>query len=562
MGLKTPNLLLRQCQLDELCIEDELASGRAGSWHRASSAQGERLCVTWSASPQIDEPERRLTLASRVAGLRSPHITPLLAWGQRIDGLCFVVYDSAPVLPQSAASPSSVPQLVEYALALCAGLAAAHRAGFLVEQLNERCIERVEPAIAPAGVRLRLPAPPSLRDAYFSAMPPEQIRQAAPPHVQGEIWLLGELLYRLFCRRPSYRDEGFAAVSSILNDPPPDPRQRRSDLPPELAALLLRCLDKDPSRRPDSVSAVAAALLPFRSLGHRWTPDPEPYPPPLALTIDLDQIIAGAEALEEFTATRSPAGPADPLLPPQQHVLCHAAAYYARGSRHYAAGDTTAALADFTAARARDDYFHYAAAQAVCQLALGDPSAAQQHLQIARGDWERGRSPPSLAAVRDEGLAQIHYLQGVAAAHLGHYAEAARAFSQALERVEPAPTGQQNPTRALARAERQARYFAARSVAQHQQGKYAEAVADCDEALRLQPDCAEYYFSRGLSQYALGKFTAAIADFSAAIARQPDCGDYYHCRSLAHARRGQAKEAAADAQTAQTLGFSVARPAQ
>jgi serine/threonine-protein kinase len=560
MGVTAPKPQLRQSFVAELHIEGAIASGRSGDWWHARCAEGPRLGVTWRLPPLLDEPERRLCLAARVAQLRSPHVTPLLAWGQWTGGVPLVVYDCAPVVAKPATSREPMPLLLDRALAICSGLAEAHRAGFLVEQLDEGCVEAVPPEIAPAGVRLRLPAPPALGRSRFPVLPPELIRQDASPDVRSEIWLLGELLFRLFCGRPSYRDEGFGAATSILNDPPSDPSELRRDLPPGLAKLLLACLDKDPARRPDRVTAVLAALLPLRSPPGDWVPVLAPYPPPRPITVDLDQIIAGAEALEQFTAASGSAPPG--AARSEQYRLNHAAAYYARGARHYAADDLAAALADFERAHARDQHFQYAVAQAVCQLDLADPSAARQRLLIALAEWRRDHATSSPSRTTEDGLAQIHYLQGVAEAHLGHYAEAARAFSQALERVEPAPTGQQNPTRALARAERQARYFAARSVAQHQQGKYAEAVADCDEALRLQPDCAEHYFSRGLSQYALGKFTAAIADFSAAIARQPDCGDYYHCRSLAHARRGQAKEAAADAQTAQTLGFSVARPAQ
>lgn len=55
-------------------------------------------------------------------------------------------------------------------------------------------------------------------------------------------------------------------IVKICSDSPQRPSVWRSDLPPELDALIMRCLEKDPSKRPASCTEVAAALGPMRHL--------------------------------------------------------------------------------------------------------------------------------------------------------------------------------------------------------------------------------------------------------------------------------------------------------
>ena len=46
---------------------------------------------------------------------------------------------------------------------------------------------------------------------------------------------------------------------------------------------------------------------------------------------------------------------------------------------------------------------------------------------------------------------------------------------------------------------------------------YQEAIADYDQALRLQPDNADVYSHRGHAKFNLNQYQAAIADYDQAI---------------------------------------------
>lgn len=52
-------------------------------------------------------------------------------------------------------------------------------------------------------------------------------------------------------------------MAGILGKPPLPLREERPDVPPELEAVILRCLEKNPRERFGSVAALAEALEPF-----------------------------------------------------------------------------------------------------------------------------------------------------------------------------------------------------------------------------------------------------------------------------------------------------------
>src|SRR5439155_21905738 len=61
-------------------------------------------------------------------------------------------------------------------------------------------------------------------------------------------------------RPPFVGDEAVAIIGQHLNTPPVAPTWHRPDCPPGLETLILRLLEKDPSKRPASASEVREAL--------------------------------------------------------------------------------------------------------------------------------------------------------------------------------------------------------------------------------------------------------------------------------------------------------------
>ncbi|TRU85433.1 MAG: tetratricopeptide repeat protein, partial [Microcystis novacekii Mn_MB_F_20050700_S1D] len=60
----------------------------------------------------------------------------------------------------------------------------------------------------------------------------------------------------------------------------------------------------------------------------------------------------------------------------------------------------------------------------------------------------------------------------------------------------------------------------------HKQG----AVADYNQAIKLNPDDANAYYNRGVAKYNLGDNQGAIADYNQAIKLKPDDAIAYYNR--------------------------------
>jgi lipoprotein NlpI len=85
-----------------------------------------------------------------------------------------------------------------------------------------------------------------------------------------------------------------------------------------------------------------------------------------------------------------------------------------------------------------------------------------------------------------------------------------------------------------------------RGNAHSAKGEFATAIADYDEAVKLDPKNARALANRGTAHSEKGDADAAIADFDAAIKRDPRLGSAYFNRANAYAAKGEADRAIAD----------------
>lgn len=85
-------------------------------------------------------------------------------------------------------------------------------------------------------------------------------------------------------------------------------------------------------------------------------------------------------------------------------------------------------------------------------------------------------------------------------------------------------------------------------------GRYAPAIKEFNEAIRLKPDYTEAYANRGICNASLGLYSQAIGDFRKVISLKPDNAEAFNNRAVIYLQLGGKESRCRDARTACQLG--------
>lgn len=97
--------------------------------------------------------------------------------------------------------------------------------------------------------------------AYLS---PEQMA-SRPAGERADLYSLGTVLYECLCGETPFSGEIQVMIYRIIHDPPVALRARGAGVDPELEAIIMRCLEKDPERRPEQAAQLAGSLIDYRA---------------------------------------------------------------------------------------------------------------------------------------------------------------------------------------------------------------------------------------------------------------------------------------------------------
>ncbi|QSQ27784.1 TonB family protein [Pyxidicoccus parkwayensis] len=269
-------------------ILEPLGVGGMGKVYRALQAPLERvvaLKVLNPSFPSSKDPgfqKRFLREASLTSKLRHPNTVTVIDYGQTDDGIYYIAMEYldgrtlAQVLGQ--VGPLSWQRAISVAQQICRSLREAHSLGIVhrdlkpanIMLLNEQDQDLVK--VLDFGLVKSVAAPqegqisPEItQNGTFLGSPqymaPEQARNVTD--ARSDVYSLGIVLYQMLMGRPPFiaRDH-IELIFAHYKEAPPTFQQVRPDIqvPPEIEAVVRRCLEKDPARRFQTMDEVLEGL--------------------------------------------------------------------------------------------------------------------------------------------------------------------------------------------------------------------------------------------------------------------------------------------------------------
>jgi serine/threonine-protein kinase len=230
-----------------------------------------------------DVAERFLREGRASARLRSEHVARVFDVGRAtLAGgtapyLVMEHLEGADLATLGRERPLGAAEAVGYVLQACDALAEAHAAGIVHRDLKpENLFVTRSPKGAPLlkildfgisrvseGGRARLTGTSAVMGTPYY-MSPEQMQSAKNADARSDIWALGAVLYELLCGRPPFSGETIAEICTAVLTKTPEPMHALApEVHPELARVVMRCLDKDPDKRFATAGDLGYALAPF-----------------------------------------------------------------------------------------------------------------------------------------------------------------------------------------------------------------------------------------------------------------------------------------------------------
>ena len=311
----------------------------------------ERVAIKLLHSDAADVPDlvTRFSREARAAvRIKSEHVARVTDVGSLDGGLPFMVMEylagrDLGVLARDKGS-LSVEEVLDYVLQACEAVAEAHALGIVHRDLKPSNLfvsTRADGSrvvkVLDFGISKFVRRDPSMPDASMTQtaavigspvyMSPEQMESTRDADERSDIWAIGVILYELLTGAPPFEAPTMPQLcAKILKAEPTPVRTRRADVPPELEAVILRCLAKAPAARFQTLADLARALEPvaprrsivsiqriIRTIQAAGLTDSEPPPP--STRVEPAERAHGSTIASWGTASHRMSPPAGRLWP-------------------------------------------------------------------------------------------------------------------------------------------------------------------------------------------------------------------------------------------------------
>jgi serine/threonine protein kinase/tetratricopeptide (TPR) repeat protein len=262
-----------------------LGSGGMGEVYRARDAKLDRDIALKILAPEMgtsSEHLRRFEQEARAASaLNHPNIITIYEIGTHRDVsyIAMELVDGESLRDLMDRGPVPLSNALRIAAKVADGLAAAHERGIVHRDLKpenlmisrDGFVKVLDFGLAKLNLPGRAEGPtvplttPGVVFGTISYMSPEQAR-GRPVDGRSDQFSVGVILYEMLCgARPFDRDSIGDTMAAIIRDQPTPISERNPEVPPDVEAVIDRCLSKDRDDRYDSTRELAQDLRDIRN---------------------------------------------------------------------------------------------------------------------------------------------------------------------------------------------------------------------------------------------------------------------------------------------------------
>jgi eukaryotic-like serine/threonine-protein kinase len=258
-----------------------LGAGGMGEVYRARDTRlGRDVAVKMLTSMVANDKEQiaRFAQEARAAGmLNHPNLLTLFDLGTA-NGAPFIIselLEGETLRERLNIGPVNVRKIVDYALQISNGLAAAHDKGIVHRDLKPENvfitrddlvkildfgIAKLMPQQDGGGTFQVAATTPGMVLGTVGYMSPEQVRGENVDQ-RSDIFSFGAILYEMLSGRRAFRrDSSIETLSAILKEEPPELTELNIQVSPSLERVVRRCLEKNRDRRFQSARDLAFHL--------------------------------------------------------------------------------------------------------------------------------------------------------------------------------------------------------------------------------------------------------------------------------------------------------------
>ena len=286
--------IARARRLGQYTLLEKIGQGGMGIVYRAEHEMLRRPTAIKVLPPHsageesLKRFEREAQLTAR---LTNPHTVSIYDYGRTPEGAFYYVMEFLDGLDLEhlvrEAGPLPPGRVVHVLRQVCEALAEAHGVGLIHRDIKPANILLSEVGGIPDFAKVvdfglvkdvKGPGDARLTDENVVAgtpqyLAPETIRDGASSDPRSDLYALGAVAYYLLTGTPVFNGRPIEVIQSHLQATPQPPSARLGrPLPAKLERVVLECLEKDPSLRPESADALADRLAACDDV-EPWNPE-------------------------------------------------------------------------------------------------------------------------------------------------------------------------------------------------------------------------------------------------------------------------------------------------